>query len=207
MNTYNDSVMDVLKELSNIGAGNAATALSLLLNKKINMNVPTAKLVSFNEIMDLIGGAERPVAAVFLKMEGEIEGSLFFVLSLEDATRFVQQLTHDPTTKFEKFQYEEMAISALQELGNIIAAHYLSAISNSIGQKCTPSVPIVAIDMVGAIVTEGLLQVSEDSDHAIFIDTRLEEITDDSIHQAKGHFFLIPYQESLEKIMRTLGVK
>ena len=85
MNKFNE--LDLLKELGNIGAGNAATALSQLLNKEINMNVPLAKIVSFNEMMDLMGGSDRPVAAVFLRMEGELSGSLFFVLSLEEIGR------------------------------------------------------------------------------------------------------------------------
>ena len=204
-NTVNH--LDILKELGNIGAGMAATALSKLVNKKINMTVPIAKLVNINEMMELVGGPDLPVAAVFLKVEGELSGSLFFVLSLNDGTKLVKQLTNDDTTNFESYEYDEFAISALQELGNIICAHYLTALSNFTGLHVTQSVPHVGIDMVGAIVTEGILEMSHESDFVLFIDTQLEHSSQSEIQKVKGHFFFIPHPESLEKISRSLGVK
>jgi chemotaxis protein CheC len=199
--------LDLLKELGNIGAGNAATALSKLLNKDINMNVPRAKVVSFNEMMELAGGPERPVAAVFLTMEGELCGSLFFVLSLEDATKLIQQLLDDESLNIETLPQHEMALSALQELGNIVSAHYLTALSEAIGLIVTPSVPQVSVDMVGAIVMAGLLEISHVSDHAIFIDTELSQTSDEAVEKVKGHFFLIPFPDSFEKILEELGAK
>ncbi|ART76367.1 chemotaxis protein CheC [Sutcliffiella horikoshii] len=199
--------LDLLKELGNIGAGNAATALSQLLNKEIHMNVPLAKIVSFNEMMDLMGGSDRPVAAVFLRMEGELSGSLFFVLSLDDATKLINQLIPEKKISVEELPSHELGLSALQELGNIISAHYLTALSECIGLAVTPSVPQVTIDMVGAIVVTGLLEISQVSDHSIFIDTELTETTDNQIEKTKGHFFLIPYPDSFEKILAALGEK
>ncbi|KPB04386.1 chemotaxis protein CheC [Bacillus sp. CHD6a] len=203
MNTFNE--LDLLKELGNIGAGNAATALSQLLNKEITMNVPLAKIVSFNEMMELMGGSDRPVAAVFLRMEGELSGSLFFVLSLEDATKLINQLIPEKEISVDELPSHELGLSALQELGNIISAHYLTALSECIGLTVTPSVPEVTIDMVGAIVVTGLLEISQVSDHSIFIDTELTETTDSQVEKAKGHFFLIPYPDSFEKIVAALG--
>ncbi|TYS70575.1 chemotaxis protein CheC [Sutcliffiella horikoshii] len=203
MNKFNE--LDLLKELGNIGAGNAATALSQLLNKEINMNVPLAKIVSFNEMMDLMGGSDRPVAAVFLRMEGELSGSLFFVLSLKDATKLINQLIPEKKISVDELPSHELGLSALQELGNIISAHYLTALSECIGLSVTPSVPEVTIDMVGAIVVTGLLEISQVSDHSIFIDTELTETTDSQVEKTKGHFFLIPYPDSFEKIVAALG--
>jgi len=207
--TNNDKLneLDLLKELGNIGAGNAATALSQLLNKEIHMNVPLAKIVSFNEMMELMGGSDRPVAAVFLRMEGELSGSLFFVLSMEDATKLINQLIPEKKISVEELPFHELGLSALQELGNIISAHYLTALSECIGLAVTPSVPQVTIDMVGAIVVTGLLEISQVSDHSIFIDTELTETTDNQIEKTKGHFFLIPYPDSFEKILAALGEK
>ncbi|MEA3320129.1 MAG: chemotaxis protein CheC [Bacillota bacterium] len=203
MNKFNE--LDLLKELGNIGAGNAATALSQLLNKEINMNVPLAKIVSFNEMMELMGGSDRPVAAVFLRMEGELSGSLFFVLSLEDATKLINQLIPEKQISVDELSSHELGLSALQELGNIVSAHYLTALSECIGLSVTPSVPEVTIDMVGAIVVTGLLEISQVSDHSIFIDTELTETTDSQVDKTKGHFFLIPYPDSFEKIVAALG--
>lgn len=198
--------LDLLKELGNIGAGNAATALSQLLNKEINMNVPLARIVSFNEMMELMGGSDRPVAAVFLRMEGELSGSLFFVLSMEDAAKLINQLIlSEEKVSVEELPTHELGLSALQEVGNIISAHYLTALSECIGLSVTPSVPQVTIDMVGAIVVTGLLEISQVSDHSIFIDTELTETTESQVEKTKGHFFLIPYPDSFEKILAALG--
>lgn len=205
MNKDKLNELDLLKELGNIGAGNAATALSQLLDKEINMNVPLARIVSFNEMMDLMGGSERPVAAVFLRMEGELSGSLFFVLSIEDATKLVNQLIQDKEISKEELPSHELGLSALQEVGNIISAHYLTALSTCIGMTVTPSVPQVTIDMVGAIVVTGLLEISQVSDHSIFIDTELTETNDNHVQKTKGHFFLLPYPDSYEKILKALG--
>ena len=201
------SELDLLKELGNIGAGNAATALSKLLNKEINMNVPFASIVSFNEMMELMGGSDRPVAAVFLRMEGELSGSLFFVLSVADATKLVNQLIQENQVNEQDLPSHELGLSALQEVGNIISAHYLTALSECIGLIVTPSVPQVTIDMVGAIVVTGLLEISQVSDQSIFIDTELTDTTDNLVEKTKGHFFLIPYPDSFEKILAALGEK
>ena len=85
--------LDLLKEIGNIGAGHAATALSSLLNKKIDMNVPNVRVISFNEMMDLAGGAENVVACVFFRIEGDAPGSMYFILSLEQSERLIREIT------------------------------------------------------------------------------------------------------------------
>ena len=85
--------LEILKEIGNIGAGHAATALSILLNKKIDMDVPSVRLVSFNEMMELAGGPEHVVACVFLRIEGDAPGSMYFIRSLEQSERFIHQIT------------------------------------------------------------------------------------------------------------------
>ena len=81
--------LDILKEIGNIGAGNAATALSTLLNKKIEMNVPNVRIVPFHEITELAGGSENVVVSVFLKIEGDANGNMFFILPIEQGERFI----------------------------------------------------------------------------------------------------------------------
>lgn len=200
-----DIHLDILREIGNIGAGHSATALSKLLGKKIDMKVPNAKIASYEEIMDFVGGAENVVASVFLRIEGDAPGSIFFVLSLTQATRLIQQLTGDSNITFEKPPYSELALSALQELGNILSGSYLSSLSDFTNLKLYPTVPALSIDMVGAILPYGLLELSRVSDYAIVIDTLLHdgEIPADSI---KGHFFLLPDPDSFKIIFQALGV-
>ncbi|GGJ56122.1 chemotaxis protein CheC [Anoxybacillus voinovskiensis] len=197
--------IDILKEIGNIGAGNAATALSQLLNKKIEMNVPNVQIVSFDEMMDLVGGAEQVVAAVFLRIEGEAPGSMFFVLSLPQAERFVKQMTGDALFSLASPHPSELGISALQELGNILAGSYLSALADFTKLTLYPSVPALTVDMIGAILQYGLLELSRVGDYAIVIDTAVheEQQPEDSIN---GHFFLLPDPDSFVPIFRSLGV-
>ena len=96
--------LDVLKEIGNIGAAHAATALSSLLNKKIDMKVPKVEMVSFDDMMDLAGGPDNVVTAIYLRIEGDVSGSMFFILPIEQSNAFIRNLIQDPTFDFEKPQ-------------------------------------------------------------------------------------------------------
>lgn len=198
--------LDFLKEIGNIGAGNAATALSKLLNKKIEMKVPNVKIVSFDEMFELAGGAENVVASVYLRIEGDATGSMFFILPLSQATHFIQQMIGDTHFTFQEPPYNEIALSALQELGNILSGSYLTALSDFTRLNLYPSVPALGIDMVGAIISFGLIEYSQVCDYAIVIDTALNEedlLVPDCV---RGHIFLLPNPDSFSKLFGALGV-
>ncbi len=205
-NPITDMHLDVLKEVGNIGAAHAATSLSQLLDRKIDMYVPNVKLVSFDEMFDLAGGAETIVAGIFLRIEGDLSGSMFFVLPLESANHFIRRLIGDETFDFASPNISEMGISAMQELGNILSGSYLSALSDFTGLKIYPTVPSLSVDMVGAIVSFGLIEVSHHSDEVIVIDTQIREEGEDGVSSVDGHFFLLPDPSSYVTIFRSLGV-
>lgn len=196
--------LDTLKEIGNIGSGNAATSLSMLLNHKVDMKVPAVRVVGFDQMMDLVGGAEKLIVAVYLRIEGEAPGNMFFVLSPNEAESFVREMTGNKSFTLDKPPFDELAVSAIQELGNILAGAYLSALSDFIDVMLQPSVPLLTIDMAGAILAEGLLELSQVSDYAIIIDTIINN--DDDSQPIKGHFFLLPDPESFTKIFDRLGV-
>lgn len=199
--------LDILKEIGNIGAGHAATALSTLLDKKIDMKVPNVRVVSFDEMMDMAGGADNIVAGVFLRIEGEAPGSMFFLLSMEQATLFIKKMLGDENFSFQGEQPNELAYSALQELGNILSGSYLSSLSDFTNLSLFPSVPALTIDMAGAIISHGLLEVSHVSDYVIVIDTSLNEENEDvKFNSLQGHFFLLPDPDSFSIIFKALGV-
>lgn len=196
--------LDTLKEIGNIGSGNAATSLSMLLNHKVDMKVPAVRVVGFDQMMDLVGGAEKLIVAVYLRIEGEAPGNMFFVLSPNEAESFVREMTGIKSFTLDNPPFDELAVSAIQELGNILAGAYLSALSDFIDVMLQPSVPLLTIDMAGAILAEGLLELSQVSDYAIIIDTIINN--DDDSQPIKGHFFLLPDPESFTKIFDRLGV-
>lgn len=197
--------LDVLKEIGNIGAGNAATALSKLLNRAIDMKVPAVRIVTFQEITDYVGGEDNIVAAIFLRIEGEAPGSMFYMLPLREAEHLIQNLTGDTSFQLQTPPYDELGLSALQEVGNILAGSYLSALSDFTKINMQPSVPALSIDMVGAILSYGLIELSQVGDYAIVIDTEIKEV-DEYSSKSTGQFFLLPDPTSFEKIFTSLGV-
>ncbi|QOY34494.1 chemotaxis protein CheC [Anaerobacillus isosaccharinicus] len=198
--------LDILKEVGNIGAGHAATALSRLLNKTIDMKVPAVRVVSFNEITELVGGSDNIVAAIFLRIEGEAPGNMFFMLPVNEATTLIQYLTGDQTFDLDHPPYPDLGLSALQEVGNILAGSYLSAFSDFTKLNMQPSVPALSVDMAIAILSYGLLELSQVGDYAIVIETEILEKVDENTQKTSGHFFLLPDPDSYEIIFNALGV-
>ncbi|MFD2613026.1 chemotaxis protein CheC [Paenibacillus gansuensis] len=192
--------MDVLKEVGNIGAGHAATALSRLLDKPIDMQVPQVNLVPFEEVAERVGGAEHVVVAIFLRVVGDAPGNMFFIINQESAKRLLRNFAGIQLEA--EGQYTEMEISALSEIGNILAGSYLSSLADFTSLAMSPTVPSLAIDMAGAILSYGLIQYGEMGDAALVIDTKFLEDHD----EVEGYFFLIPDPESFGKIFTALGV-
>lgn len=197
---FPDLHMDVLKEVGNIGAGHAATALSKLLDKPVDMMVPKVRMVPFEEIAESVGGIEQVVVAIFLRVDGETPGNMFFILTQESAKRLLSSIVGIEVESEDS--YTEMELSALNEIGNILAGSYLTSLADFTNLNMQPTVPSLAIDMAGAILTYGLLQYGEMGDHALLIDTAFLEGKD----EVEGHFFLIPDPESFDKIFAALGV-
>lgn len=199
-NNLEDFKMDVLKEVGNIGAGNAATALSRLLNKPVDMGVPTVEMLPFEEIAQKVGGTEQLVVAVFLRVEGEAPGNLFFILNPQAAKNLLSRLAGIKSDDEETFN--EMEHSALSEIGNILAGSYLSSLADFTKLSMYPTVPALAMDMAGAILSYGMLQFGQMGDDALLIDTSFLE----GQNKIEGQFFLIPDPDSFEKIFKSLGV-
>ncbi|CAL8899832.1 chemotaxis protein CheC [Bacillus pumilus] len=202
-NEIKDEQLDVLREVGNIGAGHAASALASLLDRKIDMAVPFVKVLSFEELMDFFGGADLPVASIFLRMEGDLSGSIFFIMPFEQAEQFVRELVRDPAFDIDTIHEHVMGTSALHELGNILAGSYLSALADLTKLQLYPSVPDVTLDMFGAVISEGLMQFSPLGDQAIVIDTSIFD--DQNKQELKGNMFLLPDFESFEKLFKALG--
>ncbi|WP_010649277.1 chemotaxis protein CheC [Oceanobacillus massiliensis] len=196
---------DVLREIGNIGAGNAATSLSKLLNTKVEMNVPSVNIVSYDEIMELIGGPDETIVGLMFRILGEAPGTVYLILSVDEAEYLVRILTNDPGySLFDGERENELAMSALHEIGNIVTGSYLTALSDFTKINMQPSVPYLGIDMAGAILTVGLLEISQVTDYAIIIDTEINN--DDSPEGIHGNFFLLPDPESFSKLFNALGI-
>lgn len=193
--------MDALREIGNVGAGNSATALSQIINRRIDMNVPKVALVPIESVPDLVGGPDMIVVGVFLRVYGKAPGNILFLLPQKSAFFLVDTLmgkTHGDTDKL-----DFMDESALMEIGNILAGAYLNAFFTFTNISMLPSIPALAMDMAGAILNVVLVQLGQMGDTAMVIETEfLSE--DDGIN---GHFFLVPDPGSLETIIKAVGVE
>lgn len=195
-----DFQLDVLKEVGNIGAGHAATALSTLLSKPVDMTVASVRLVPFESIAESVGGDEQIVLAVFLRVLGDAPGNMFFIMDTASAKNLLRSMAGMDITSYEKFS--EMEYSALGEIGNILVGSYVSSLADFTGLSLSPTVPSLAIDMAGAVLSFGLLQFGQMGDQALLIDTKFLE----GQEEVQGHFFLIPDPESFGMIFSALGV-
>ena len=192
-----ENYYDVLKELGNIGAGNAMTALSQMLQCKVDMKVPQVRLLEFSEVGDLVGGDEQVMVAVFLGVEGDITGSMMFMLQEQSARHLIQKTTMGLVP--EGSEFEEMGLSAMQEVGNIITGAYLNSLSSMTSLTIFPSPPALTIDMAGAILSVPAIQFGIYGDKILLIQSQFyDEI------QLDGYFILIPDLESYEKILAAL---
>ena len=193
--------LDALKEIGNMGAGNAATAFSTLLNKKIDMTVPQVTILPFDQVAETMGGAESLVAGVFLVVTGGAPSNFLFILPSSSALVLVDMLTGS-THEEGAIELTEMDQSALMEIGNILTGSYLNALGAFTNLVLIPSPPALAYDMANALLNEVLIEIGQVDDYAIIIETEFFECT----RTVKGHFFLIPNPGSLQIILERLGV-
>jgi chemotaxis protein CheC len=202
---FQDIQLDLLKEIGNIGAGNAATALSNLVKTTIDMKVPHVKLLSFDEITESVGGPEEVVVGIFLRIEGDIPGNMFFFLEQEVAKKLLESMMGKHSDSQELF-FNEMEMSALQEVGNILSGSYLSALADFTQLNLQPSVPALAVDMAAAILSYGLIEVGKVGDYALIIDTSFLDMDGNTDQNIKGQFVLLPDPDSFSKLFQALGV-
>lgn len=187
---------DVLKEIGNIGAGNAATAFAQFLNIRIHMTVPSVTIVPIEDVPELTGGIETEVVSVLLKVKGESPGSILLVFSVQSTENLLKMIIDE----FDIYQLGEVEVSAIKEIGNILSGSYLNAINQMTGFNLFQSIPAFAFDMAGAILSSSMLSIAE-NDYALLIETKF--INGDE--EIEGFFFYIPDPGSLEKILKSLG--
>lgn len=188
--------LDALKEVCNIGTGNAATALSQLLNRKVDMTVPSINIVPFQEIFDNIG-EDEVVVGVIVRILGDAPGNILFIFKKETALNLIYMLLGE-----RKEFLDDMGNSAVCEVGNIIASSYMTSISKFTGLNVIPSVPAVTCDMLGAILSTTFIESMQFDDYVIDIETLLMQ----NKSKLSGHFYYIPMPGSLEKILNALGI-
>ncbi|MBP5297644.1 MAG: chemotaxis protein CheC [Lachnospiraceae bacterium] len=198
LDAMSEQYYDVLKEIGNIGAGNAMTALSQMLNCKVDMKVPQVKLLEFKDVATLMGGEEQILVGVFLGVEGDITGSMMFLIELEAAKHLIGKLMG---MEIQPGELGEMETSAMKEVSNIITGAYLNSLSTLTNMMIYPSVPFLAVDMAAAILSVPAIQFGMVGDKILLIQSQFSDDID-----IDGFFVLMPDLESYDKILRSLGI-
>lgn len=195
-----ETYMDVLQEIGNIGAGNAMTALSQMLQCKVDMKVPQVKLLEFNEVGALMGGEEQVMVGIYLAVEGDVTGSIMFLVEKASAKHLVNKVMMGFGTS-EGDDLNEMEMSAMKEVSNIITGAYLNSLSTLTNLKIYPSPPDLTMDMAGAILSVPAIEFGILGDNLLLIQSQFY----DDI-EIDGYFILIPDIESYGKILSSLGI-
>lgn len=197
LNRLEEGEVDILREVCTVGAGHAATALSQLIGRQIDLEVPRVRLVDIGKVPEVAGGADALVAGLFFRILGEARGHIFMIFPEKSALSIVGLATGEENVGDLR---EEIHISAMREVGNILASAFLSAISQLSGLSLIPSVPGFACDMAGSILDGALIELSMLADRALVIETVFRE-ADEKI---ESRFFLLPDPHTLTATLQAV---
>jgi len=171
-----------------------------MINRKVDMGVPKVRILELSNVADTLGDAERPVVGILLRMDGDLTGSIMFIINEENARAVIRLISGSLLGNGKDFG--EMEMSALKEIGNILSGAYLSSISMLTGLKIAPSVPSLAVDMAGAILSVPAIEFGKQGDTVLFIETEFSE----GDERIEGDFILIPDPEMYSVLMCALGI-
>ncbi|AJC72972.1 chemotaxis protein CheY [Pseudothermotoga hypogea DSM 11164 = NBRC 106472] len=194
--------LDLLKEIGNIGTGNAATALSQLTNKKVEITVPKAEVVPISKIPFIFPEPEDLVVGVRMSVHGDINFDVLLVLNRLAAKRILQDLLGSPCE--DVTQLDELSQSALKEVGNIMCGSYITALAEFTGLYLDPLPPDLIVDMLAAIISEALLPTASYEDSAIYVET---ELSIEGLQTITSYMLLIPGENSLEIVFKKVGLR
>ena len=192
--------LDALREVANIGAGHAATALSQMTGHTIMISVPQINIAPLEDIPNQIGSEEEPVAAVLMKILGDLTGLALLVFPQPTALRVAGLMMKKEGVT----ELDEIGQSALREAGNILSAAYLNALSEFMGMILLPSPPSLAIDLSDAVLSSTFLEIAQGADYVFCVETEfhLKELNE----SLRGFFLLLPDLGSLTAILRAIRV-
>ncbi len=207
LNDMSSMQYDVLRELGNIGAGNATTALSQMLNTKVDIGVPQVKLLGFDELPTVIGNEEDVMVGILLMLCGDVDGIMMFLMDPKVAKNLVDHLMGGcgmPSNEDNSFN--EIERSAIMEIGNIIAGAYLRSLGELTNLTLDVSIPMLQVDMAAAILDVPAIQFGKIGDKVLLIETAFDDEKVGKELDIKGYYILVPELESYDKILSSLGV-
>ena len=191
--------VDALREVANIGAGHAATALSQMTDRRIMISVPQIQVARLEEVAGLIGDPQDVVAAVLMHMLGDLTGRTLLMFPERVGLRLCDMLLRRSPGTTRAFETIEQ--SCIKEAGNILSGAYMNALSDFMGMLLLPSVPSLVVDLSAAVLTTTYLNFGHDRDFVFCVETQFHI---DSEEGLRGHFLLLPDLASLRAIFDAI---
>jgi chemotaxis protein CheC len=196
----NEEYIDALKEIGNIGAGNAATSLGILLDEDVVISIPKVRVESFDDVVRSVGGTEEMCVAVLVNFSGDATGVVLFMLSMDDAKGITDILSAEEGDDTPGLS--DLKLSGIKEFGNILGSSYLGSIASLMGMDVSLSVPHVAIDMAGAILSAPIAKYGASDSKVMFI----EESFSTKKRQLQSRVIMFTDIETLSDIINRLGL-
>ena len=193
--------IDTLREVGSIGTGNAATSLSQMLGCEVRITLPEVRIMGYNEAIDWIGGPGAITAGVLVGISGEVNGIMLSVQPLEFVNLIIRHMLDKELASYEEL--EELEMSALVEIGNIMISTFINALSGLAGIKVELSVPSMAVDMQGAILAVPMAEYGGQTDYLMTIGSNF--MIDN--REVPCRLLLSPDVRSLNYLLRKLGVE
>ena len=199
---FSESELDALREFVNISTAHSATALSKMVDKTIDVQVPQMKLVPVPDIPKMLGGSESHVVGLYFRISGNMSGSMLIMFPKVTSQKLVELLLADIVEE-EALSFQGIAKSALMELGNVLTNSYLNALAELLNIRLLLSVPHYAEDSLGAVMDLLLIELVEAADYALMMATTITlEGTD-----LAGHIIMFPDNVSLDMMLNKMGVR
>ena len=192
--------LDALREVANIGAGHAATALSEITGQRIMISVPHITVAAIEDVPNQIADGEEPVAGVAIKIAGDLTGLTLLVFPQPIAHRIASLMMGGRPVQ----ALGAIEESALKEAGNILSAAYLNALADFFSMRILNSPPVLAIDMSDAILSSTYIETSEGASHVFCVESEFM-LANDTV-PLRGFFLLLPDPPSLRAMLTAIKV-
>jgi chemotaxis protein CheC len=196
----NDIQLDALREIGNIGSGNAATALSSMIGKPVDVEVQKVSIMSFDECVNQVGGPEEIVSAVLVTLSQDVNGMMLFIQARDFLDILLEALTGTGLASFDDL--DDMGRSVIIEIGNIMLSAYMTAISQMTGLTVELSVPSHTVNMAGGVLSAPAVQMAEETDYLLMIHG--DFVIDNK--EVNSNIFMVPDMKSLNRVLDNLGV-
>jgi chemotaxis protein CheC len=206
---FNETHLDVMKELGSMGTAHAATALAKLINRKVTMPVPNVSWIEFSNVANFIGGPESIVVGLLVSVSGQIQGMMMFLMPVSSARSVTNVFLGSNREIEDEFGFSDMERSVIEEVGNIMISSYLSSLAGLTNINFKPSVPFLSVDMAQAILSVPAIEFGKMADRVLFLESQIQVQSEEGKEDVdcSGCFILVPNLHSFYRILRALGVE